>query len=145
MEKCELHGYINESGVLHIQNRKRLEEWARQYPGKQVMIRIEKRGSKRSSPQNRYYHGVVVQEVRLGFLNIGYEMTAEQTHEWLKEKFNPITVENKEGITIDMPGSTTQMTKTAFSEYIEKIARFAAEYLSVRIPAPNEHLEMKFE
>lgn len=145
MEKLELHGYITEAGVLHIQNRKRLEEWSRQNAGKQVQIRIEKRGSKRSSPQNRYYHGVVVQEVKLGFLNIGYEMTAEQTHEWLKERFNPIAVENKLGVTIDMPGSTTQMTKSQFSEYIEKIARFASEYLGIVIPAPNEHLEMKFE
>lgn len=145
MEKCHLHGYVTEKGVLHIQNRRRMEEWANKNPGKQVVIKIERRGVKRSTQQNRYLWGVVYEEVRLGFLNIGYEMTSEQTHEWLKEKFNSIQVENKQGVMIDMPGTTTQLTKTGFSEYIEKIARFAAEYLGVVIPAPNEHLEMKFE
>lgn len=145
MEKLELSGYTDSNGVFHIQNRKRLQEWGRMNPNKQFLITIGKKGSKRSTQANRYYWGVCVAEVRLGFLNIGYEMTAEQTHEWLKEKFNPVTVENKSGITIEMPGSTTQMTKTQFSEYIEKIARFAAEYLGVTIPAANENLEMKFE
>lgn len=145
MEKLELLAYTTEHGIFHIQNRQRLIEWAKMNPGKQLMIRVDKRGSKRSTPQNRYYWGVVVAEVRLGFLEIGYDMTAEQTHDWLKEKFNPIIVENKLGVTIEMPGSTTQMTKTQFSEYIEKIARFAAEYLGITIPSPNESLEMKFE
>jgi hypothetical protein len=145
MERCELYGYITEMGVLHIQNRKRLEEWAQQYPGKQVMIKIERRGSKRSSPQNRYYHGVVVQEVKLGLLNIGYEMTAEETHFFLKSKFNPVQIPNKEGEAIELPGTTTNLTKTQFGEYIEKIAMWAVEYLRIRIPQPNEHLEMKFE
>lgn len=145
MEKLELHGYITEGGTLHIQNRKRLEEWSKQYPGKQVLIKIERRGSKRSNPQNRYYWGVVVQEVKLGFLNIGYEMTAEETHYFLKEKFNSISIENKDGVNINVAGSTTQMTKTQFGEYIERIARFAAEFLSIKIPQPDESLEMKFE
>lgn len=145
MEKLELLAYTTEHGIFHIQNKQRLIEWARMNPSKQLMIRVDKRGSRRSTPQNRYYWGVVVAEVRLGFLEIGYDMTAEQTHDWLKEKFNPVIVENKAGITIEMPGSTTQMTKTQFSEYIEKIARFAAEYLSITIPSPNESLEMKFE
>lgn len=145
MQPLELHAYTTEAGVFHIQNRQRLEEWSRQHPGKQFLVTIGKRGSKRSHPQNRYYWGVVIQEVKLGFINIGYEMSEDQTHEFLKERFNPITIENKAGITIDVPGSTTQMTKTQFSEYIEKIARFAAEFLSVTIPAANESLEMKFE
>ena len=145
MEKLELLAYTTEAGIFHIQNKERLREWARMNPGKQLMIRIDKRGSRRSNPQNRYYWGVVVQEVKLGFLNIGYEITAEETHYFLKEKFNSISIENKEGININVPGSTTQLTKTQFGEYVEKIARFASEYLGIVIPQPNENLEMKFE
>lgn len=145
MEKLELLAYTTEHGIFHVQNRERLKEWARMNPSRQLMIRIDKRGGRRSSPQNRYYWGVCIAEVRLGFLNIGYEMTAEETHYFLKQKFNPVTVENKDGIVIEMPGSTTQMNKTEFGEYVERIARFAAEYLSIRIPEPNEKLEMKFE
>lgn len=145
MEKLELHCYTDGNGVFHIQNRARLTEWGKMNPNKQLLMRVDKRGSRRSTQQNRYYFGVVVAEVRLGFIELGHEMTAEQTHDWLKEKFNPIAVENKKGVVVDMPGTTTQMTKTQFGEYIEKIARFAAEYLSIRIPSPNESLEMKFE
>jgi hypothetical protein len=145
MERLELSGYTDHNGVVHFQNRQRLQEWGRMNPNKQFTITIGKKGSKRSTQANRYYWGVVIAEVRLGFLNIGYEMTAEQTHEFCKERFNSITIENKEGVNINVPGSTTQMTKTQFSEYIEKIARFAAEFLGVTIPAANESLEMKFE
>jgi hypothetical protein len=145
MERCELNGYTDSNGVVYIQNRQRLQEWGRMNPNKQFTITIGKKGSKRSTQANRYYWGVVVAEVRLGFINLGHELTAEETHFYLKEKFNSVTIENKEGITIEVPGSTTQMTKTQFSEYIEKIARFAAEFLGVTIPAANESLEMKFE
>lgn len=145
MDKLELYGYITDTGVLHIQNRKRLEEWSGQYPGKQVLIRIERRGSKRSNPQNRYYWGVVVQEVKLGLLNIGYDLSAEETHYFLKERFNPVFIANKQGEALQVAGSTTQMNKTDFSEYIERVAQWASEYLSIRIPSPNESLEMKFE
>jgi len=145
MEKLELSGYTDSNGVVHIQNRQRLREWGLMNPNKQFTITIGKKGSKRSTQANRYYWGVVIAEVRLGFLNIGYEITAEQTHEFCKERFNSISIENKQGVMIDVPGSTTQMTKTQFSEYIEKIARFASEFLSITIPSANESLEMKFE
>jgi hypothetical protein len=145
MERLELHGYTDGNGIFHIQNRERLKEWARLYPNKQVVVKIEKRGSKRSSPQNRYYHGVVVQEVKLGLINIGYDMTAEEVHFFLKSKFNPVEIPNKEGEVIELPGTTTNLTKTQFGEYIERIAIWASEYLSIRIPQPNENLEMKFE
>lgn len=145
MEKLELLAYTTEHGIFHIQNRERLKEWARMNPGKQLLVRIDKRGSRRTTQANRYYWGVVVAEVKLGFLNIGYEMTAEETHYFLKEKFNPVMIENKQGVVIHVPGTTTQMTKTQFSEYIEKIARFASEFLGIRIPEASEHLEMKFE
>lgn len=145
MEKLDLHGYTDGNGIFHIQNRKRLQEYAKQNPNKQFNVKIERRGAKRSLPQNSYYHAVVIQEIKLGFLNLGHEMNDDQVHYFLKEKFNPVPVENKDGVIIEMAGTTTQLTKTGFSEYIEKIARFAAEYLGVVIPAPNEHLEMKFE
>lgn len=145
MEKLELSAYTDEQGVFHLQNRKRLIEWARQNPNKQLSVRVHKKGAKRSNQQNRYLWGVVIEEVRLGLLNIGYEMTAEETHFFLKSKFNPIEFPNKEGEAIQLPGTTTNLTKTQFGEYIEKIGQWAAEYLGIRIPQPNEHLEMKFE
>jgi hypothetical protein len=145
MERCELYGYITESGVLHIQNRKRLEQWAAAYPGKQVVIKIERRGVKRSNQQSRYYWGVVVESVRHGLINLGHELNKDEVHFFLKERFNQVTIENKRGECIDIAGSTTQMTKSEFSDYIEKIARFSADFLGIIIPAPNEELTLKLD
>jgi len=145
MNKLELYAHTDDEGRLHIQNRARLLEWAKQHPGKNWIVKIERRGSKRSSPQNRYYHGVVVQEIRLGLINLGHELTHDETHYFLKQKFNAVPVPNKDGEVIELPGTTTDMTKTQFAEYIERIAQWAAEYLGIRIPEPNEHLEIKFE
>jgi len=144
MEKLELTGYIDESGVLSIHNRIAIKEWAAQNPGRNILVKFEKRGSKRSTQANRYYHGVVVQMVRQGLREIGYSLSAEETHFFLKQKFNPVQVPNKHGEAIELPGTTTQLNKIEFSEYIERIAQFAAEYLDVVIPPANADLSMKF-
>lgn len=145
MEKLELHCYTDGNGVFHIQNRARLTEWGKMNPNKQLLMRVDKRGSRRSTQQNRYYFGVVVAEVKLGLLNIGYDATPEEVHYFLKTKFNPIQIPGIGGEALEMPGTTTQLTKSGFSDYIEKIAQWAAEYLGVTIPSADQSLEMKFE
>ncbi|MGN6417759.1 MAG: hypothetical protein ACTHMC_09725 [Pseudobacter sp.] len=144
MRTIELYGTISDEGVLTITNRPRLQEWCRQNKGKNVVVKLERKYNKRSSPQNRYYHGVVVQEIRLGFLDVGYEMSADEVHFFLKQKFNSIQVPGVGGEVIEVPGSTTEMTTVQFMEYVERIARWAAEYLNVTIPAPNADLKMNF-
>lgn len=144
MQKLELTGHINDDGQIAIHHRPALEEWARQNPGRNILVKFERRGAKRSLPQNRYYHGIVVQSVMLGLRDIGYSLSHDETHFFLKQKFNPVQIPNKEGEAIELPGSTTQMNKTDFSEYIDRIAQWAAEYLSVVIPPANSDLNMQF-
>jgi hypothetical protein len=142
MQKLELTGHIDESGKITIHHKPALEEWARQNPGRNILVKFERRGSKRSLPQNAYYHGVVVQSVMLGLREIGYSLSHDETHFFLKQKFNPVQVPNKHGEAIELPGTTTQLNKTEFSDYIERIAQWAAEYLGVVIPAANADLKM---
>lgn len=144
MQKLELTGHIDESGKMTIHHKPALEEWARQNPGRNILVKFEKRGSKRSLPQNRYYHSVVVTSVKMGLLEIGYSLSLDETHYFLKQKFNPIQVPNKDGEAIELPGTTTELNKVEFGEYIERIAQWAAEYLSIEIPAPNSDLKMQF-
>lgn len=144
MQKLELTGHIDQDGVMTIHNKPALSEWARQNPGRNILVKFERRGSKRSLPQNRYYHAVVVQSVLLGLRDIGYSLSHDETHFFLKQKFNPVQIPNKEGEAIELPGSTTQMNKSDFSEYIERIAQWAAEYLNVVIPPANSDLKMQF-
>lgn len=143
-DKCELNGHIDDKGQVVIQNKRLLREWANQLKGKNVKIRIERAGSKRSLPQNSYYFSCVVEEIRLALLQLGHQMTKEETHEFLKGKFNMVEVANKHGEAIEVPGRTSVMTKSEFSEYIERIAQWAAEYLDITIPQPGEKLEMEF-
>lgn len=142
MNKLELYGTIDETGAFTLQNRNRFQEWCMLNRNKNVRIRFERRGKKRSLPQNSYYHGVVVQEVKLGLLGIGYDMTADEVHFFLKQKFNTVQMPGKDGLMIEVPGSTTDLTTVAFCEYVDRIAQWAAEYLGIHIPMPNENLKM---
>lgn len=144
MQKLELTGHITDEGKLTIHNRIAVEKWARQNPGRNVLVKFEKRGSKRSTLQNRYYHGVVVQMVMMGLREIGYSLAHDETHFFLKQKFNPIEIPGNGGLVIEVPGTTTQLNKTEFGEYIDRIAQWAAEYLNVVIPPANADLALNF-
>jgi hypothetical protein len=101
---------------------------------------------KRSSPQNRYYHGICVPMVRHGIFDLGTELTNQETHEFLKSKFNTFEVVNKQTGQVEMiPRSTTMLTKFEFTQYIEKIQRFAAEFLNIVIPDPGTLLTLEYD
>lgn len=144
MDKVELSGHISETGEVVIQNKRLLREWANKFRGKNIKIRIERAGSRRSLPQNNYYWSCIVEEVRLGLLQLGHQMTKEETHEFLKMKFNTVSIANDHGEELQVPGTTTTMTKTEFGEYIDRIAQWCAEYLGIVLPQPGEKLELEF-
>jgi hypothetical protein len=144
MQKLELTGHISEDGQITIHHRLALEEWARQNPGRNILVKFERRGAKRSLPQNAYYHSVVVASVKMGLLDIGYSLSHDEVHYFLKQKFNPIQIPNKEGEVIEVPGTTTEMNKVQFTEYIERISQWCAEYLGVVIPPANKSLNLNF-
>ena len=101
------------------------------------------RQNKRSNPQNAYYWGLVIPLLKKGFEDLGHELTAEEVHEFLKAKFNFKEIINEEtGEVNQIPLSTTRLSKLEFSEYIEKIQRWAAEFLNLVIPDPGTQSEM---
>jgi hypothetical protein len=145
MEKLELNGSIDENGVLHVHNRQRLEEWARQHPNKNIVIKFERKGSKRSAPQNRYYFGVVVKEITIRLRELGHTwVNDEDVHELLKSKFNYEHIVGEGGEVLELGKSTTTLTKTQFAEYVDKIRMWASDFLSIQIPGPNENLTIAF-
>jgi len=99
--------------------------------------------NKRSKPQNAYYWGVCITLVRKGFEDLGHEINSEEVHEFLKGRFNFKEVINEDtGEVLQVPLSTTRLNKEQFSIYIEKIQRFAVEFLNIQIPNPNEQTEI---
>lgn len=144
MDSLSLYGNIDEQGTLHVHNRQRLLEWARQYPGKNITIKFERKGSKRSSPQNRYYWGIVIREITIRLRDLGHQwLTDEDVHDMMKLKFNYEQIVSEQGEVLELPKSTATLTKTQFAEYVENIRMWAAGFLSLKIPDPNQSLTME--
>lgn len=74
--------------------------------------------------------------------DLGNEFTKEEVHEFLKSRFHFQELVNEQtGEVIQMPRSTTIMTKGRFADYIADIQRWAAQFLDIYIPDPGEQLD----
>jgi len=96
---------------------------------------------KRSNLQNAYYWSVVVPMCRQGLYDAGYDevKTNDDAHEVLKHLFLKKQVVNKNtGETIEVDGESKKLTVPEFSVYVEHICKWAAEYMSIVIPSPNQ-------
>ena len=104
--------------------------------GTKLDIVIRKHKSKRSNEQNRYYWGVVIPILAEYF---GHD-NAEDMHEDLKLKFNPIGSKLYPEKTIG--GTTTKLSTVDFfsadDSYVERICRWAAMEYSIYIPPPKK-------
>ena len=109
-----------------------------------VVLTIEEFKDKRSNQSNRYYWGIVIDLIYRALKESGWEITKEGTHELLRFRFlkedKPI---GEDGEFVTTVRSTTELDRQEFGDYIEACVRFAAEYLNVVIPAPNEQVAME--
>jgi DNA gyrase inhibitor GyrI len=109
--------------------------------GKSVKVNIELDNPKRSTPQNRYYWGVVIPYMQQGLKGIGYHFDQQKAHEFIKE--NTVTclemvAHPETGEVKKLIKSTTDLSVPEFIEWMEEIKLLAAEFLGVIIPDPNE-------
>lgn len=114
--------------------------------GKHVKITIEPK-SKRSNPQNSYFHGVVIPIVKAHLLDLGWKEA--KSNEWVKNyiKYNCLVIENHNedtGETIKTLGETSGLTKGEFMDFIADVQRWAAESLGLYIPDPNEQVVINY-
>lgn len=132
-------------GKLVLPHRSQLISDIKIFKDGDYVLTIEKKSKKRSLSQNAYYWGVVVPLVKKGLNDVGYRMTTETTHDYLKTNFNIIEIANEiNGEIISFIGSTTEMSTSQMMDYFAKITQWAAEYLGVQIPEPNEQLKITF-
>jgi len=96
-------------------------------PGQLVTITLSKARKDRTDNQNNYYWGVPIKMIAD---TLGYEK--DEVHDALKAKFLA-----REGVLPRIP-STTTLTTVEFNEYLERIGQWAAEFLGIVIPDPNE-------
>jgi hypothetical protein len=99
----------------------------------------------RSLNQNHYYWLIMTDYVQPALYDAGWSdiKNKDAAHEFVKSLFlkTKFTNENS-GEVVERIKSTAELTKTEFNEYLEDIWRWAAEYLSITIPAPNEQFAL---
>ena len=142
-------GEVSEDGQISLPKRMRTE-MAKAFKGKRIEVAVKQRYKQRSSPQNRYYWGVLVPSVLLAFVDLGNDLQQDNqehldmVHDFLKRKFltNGLEVVNAQGEVEQLPPSTTRLSTIEQEKYHEDIRRWAAEFLNVVIPLPNEQLEI---
>jgi len=104
-----------------------------------VTIKPVKR--RRSNPQNRYYWGVVIPSVAAGLVEAwGEVLTPDEVHVMLKEMFlsRPIVDRNTGEVVSHVYPSSKVLMIDQFTEYLEKIAKFAASSLGTVVPIASE-------
>ena len=116
------------NGGLKFDRRSSVDEYIGTLIGQRVEVIIRKPRTKRSDVQNSYYWGVVIE---LLSKELGYDK--DEMHEILKYKF-------LQSNAMGMPyiKSTTKLSTGEFEEYLSKIKQWAAEFLHIVIPDPNE-------
>jgi len=98
---------------------------------------------KRSIPQNSYYWGVMVPMIRKGLYESGFDevRTNDDAHEIIKHvHLKKQMVSKQTGDVIDVAGSSSVLSIPEFNEFIERVCRWASEYLSIYIPSPYEQM-----
>lgn len=125
-------------------NRKLVVEGLKTFEGKEIEIIISRKYKKRSVLQNSFYWGVLIPTFQELILNEWGEIKSnEETHEILKfscnysEKINETT-----GEILRLPKSTTELTKSGFMEYHQKLKQLALDFFNSVLPEPNEQLEI---
>lgn len=104
------------------------------HEGRDVWVTVTRQQHARTLPQNRYYHGVVVDMIA-GYIG----ENREDAHALLKAQFlSPRSIELLNGQTLTMPPSTRLLTVEQFTEYIERVRVWAAQFLGLSIPDANQ-------
>lgn len=140
----EFNGHIDENGTPKIYHKKELDEWFKNNAGKDFRIKVERKRKKRSTPQNAFYWAVVVPMIKDRLNELGHEFNDDDTHDALKAKFNTVEIINKDEVSDEIVKSTTKLTTVEFMEYLDKVMRWASEFLGIVIPEPNSQTEIDY-
>lgn len=128
-----------------IQNKKAVREFFLRLKDGRYILEADN-SKKRTIPQNKFYWGLVVPMVRKGLNDLGTEVSMEETHDFLKARFNYQEIVNTTtGEIISIPKSTASLHTIEFMEFIAMVQQFAAEWLNVIIPDPGEQMQMDYD
>lgn len=109
-------------------------------PGEYVLL-IQRRKRRRTTPQNAYLWAVVYPMLLTGLQQAGWEFTdCGQVHHFFKQHVaGESFINRKTGEAVTLPGSTAAMTTLEFETYVDRLRRYAEQYLNIEIPEPNHN------
>jgi len=141
--KLTVIGKVDDEGRLILPQRNAFAKDLAVFKGKDVVVTVEQKTKKRSVEQNRYYWGVVIPIVKQGLIDVGYRMTTEMTHDFLRDKFCIKEIVNEiTGEVITTKGKTSDMSTSQMMDYFAQITQWSAEWLNIQIPEPEEQLKI---
>jgi hypothetical protein len=134
---------------LFKRNRNLVLNAIKSFNDKDVVITFTKPKKNRSNNQNRYYWGLVLPLIQNGLLDATGELRSYDNihYKILLPLFAPTNeIINKEtGECIVERLTSSDLTTTQFCEYILEIQKWAAEFLGIDIPSPNEENLLNFD
>ena len=98
-----------------------------------VLVRVGQERLKRSTPQNKYYWGVVIKEMAEE-----HGCTDLEMHEILKSRHLIKDTIMYGGTEYTIYRSTTELDTAEFEEYLEKCRFDALQHLGILVRKPNE-------
>jgi len=125
---------LSKSGNVQFERWPDVSRYLTTMDGKRVEIVIKPYKPRRSNPQNRYYHGVIIPILADHF---GY--THDEMHDAIKWEFLK-KEEDEESEEIKPPtvGSTAKLKTDQFNQLLEEIKQWAASEYKVFIPDPMD-------
>lgn len=135
-----------QDGVLKLRNTQSATKFCQSLNANEFLVTIEKKKSKRSLSQNTYYWSCVVPTVLHGFTELGNNMDLEMVHEFIKSEFNYIEIVNMETAEVKrVPKSTASLSKSEFSDMIDKLNIFCSEWFGFNIPEAGQQTEIVYK
>lgn len=121
-------------GALRFEEQARVAGYLGRLEGKRVRVTVERESVRRTTSQNSYLWAGVYEAISEWS---GFEK--DEVHELCKAMFLPkrqVTL-SATGEVLDMPGSTTELSVEAFTEYIRRIKDYFAQR-GLYIPSSEE-------
>jgi len=109
-----------------------IREALQSLPDGNYTLSISKRKLPRSIDQNSYLWGVVYKSIGD---ELGYEV--DEIHEMMKFKFLGMRKTEVNGTQLFSLNTTTQLSTAEFSDYTERVKRWAAQFLNINIEDPK--------
>lgn len=108
-------------------------------PVGEYVCTVQRKQRRRTTPQNAYLWAVVYPMLLTGLRQAGWEFTdCEQVHHFFKQHVaGESFINRKTGEAVTLPGSTAAMSTLEFETYIDRLRRYAEQYLNIEIPEPQ--------